>query len=141
MFASFGRRTDAKIVERFAHNGFRRPAWIERSGRILKDHLHGATRGMQVAASHAGKILPKQLDGTAIGTVKTHDHAAKGGFPTAAFTDKRDGFAWGNRQGDVVDRMNGLALAGSEMPYEVLGDQDIGFVTHAGTSTLRFAAP
>ncbi len=73
--------------EGFAYDPQNRPARVQRTERILKDHLNLPSPWAEFEVGHRGDIGPRKADGTGADRYQFQDRFTNGGFAAAAFSD------------------------------------------------------
>jgi len=102
-------RTEAMDHERLGHDRAHGHARIQRTVRVLKDHLQAATPWAQVACrkpAQIGRIA--QVDAACVGPDKLQNQAREGGFPASAFSNEAERFPAAERERHTADRVKQL---------------------------------
>ena len=103
---NFRRSTLFEIADRFGDDIHRAHAGVERRIRILEYGLHFATIRSHGSALELIDALPSPVNRSR-GRVDQPQHGfAKRGLAAAALSDQAERLALGDREADLVDRMN-----------------------------------
>jgi len=87
---------------------------------ILKDGLHAAAQGLQLALRDAGDGLAVKGHGARRRLEESEDNAGDGALAGAGFADQTEGFSALDGEGDAIDDGRGSFCVGLR---EVAGDQ------------------
>jgi hypothetical protein len=96
--------------ERFGDDFADAHSRVQRSERILEDHLHLAALRAQGSSGEMQKVLAFEKNGAVIGLDQAEEHAGQGGFAAAAFADDGEGFAGFDEETDVVNGDEAVAF-------------------------------
>src|SRR6266571_3065550 len=78
--------------------------------RLLKDELHPSPKPAQLVLLERGDVSPVELDSAGGWLDQAEEAAADGRLPGTAFADEAERLAPSDREGDIVDRCDELAL-------------------------------
>ena len=123
-------------VERFADNSGDGHARVQRTVRILENHLKIPPARPKSRSGQPRNVFPSEQDLARGGLDQPDDRPAQGGLAAAAFADETNGFAWRNGQADIVHGPHDVlapaeyAVRHGEMDFEIANFEQI----HAGTS-------
>src|SRR5258708_35055174 len=138
-----GRRVGGKLVDvdGFADDLFGRHARVQRSVRVLEDHLKLAAarakfRTAQPADLFAGKknVAGGWLD-------ETDNRPAQRGFAATALPNHTKGFAGGHRQTHIIDSPDARLYAAEDAVFDREMDLEIFDVEQVHVETARGARP
>jgi len=99
--------------QRFANDFSDTHARIERSKRILEDHLHLAPLCTQFRSRQRKQIASRKNDMSAVRLYQSQKHARQSGLAAAAFAHYCKRFALGNLEADVIHSNKLLLLRGA----------------------------
>ena len=88
--------------QRFFNNLANGLARVERSERILEDHLHFLTLVAHLGFAQLGNIFAFHKDAAFCRFQKTQNNTSGGGFPTSRFPDHTERFAPVDGKGDII---------------------------------------
>jgi hypothetical protein len=108
--ALYGREFGFVDGQRFGDNFANAHPRIQRSERVLKNHLHLPALSAEVPAGKFQEVAAFEKNGTAVGLDEAKDHARESGFAAAAFTDNGEGFARGYVEADVIDSDEAIGI-------------------------------
>src|SRR6266568_9688212 len=97
-------------LERLLHRLSHRVARVQRGERLLKDELHPSPKPAQLVLLERGDVSPVELDSAGGWLDQAEEAAADGRLPGTAFADEAERLAPSDREGDIVDRCDELAL-------------------------------
>ena len=110
---------------------------IQRSVRILKDHLHLFAQRLQLLLLQTGNIFPVQQDLPICHIVHPNNRARTGRFSASALADQSECLPLLQGEAHAIYRMDDLLPGYFKMLGEVLDLQYI-FSTHCLSLTLLF---
>src|SRR5437660_720504 len=118
-------------VNRFAHNLLHRHAWIQRTVRVLEDHLKFPPASSQFCLGDAGDFFPVKNNFASARLNEANDRTPKSRLAATTLTDQPDCFARCHRQAHVVNGFDvgphpaEQAVLHREMHFKVLNFEQI----------------
>ena len=100
-----------------------RQAGIKRGVRVLENHLHVGTHGVELFVGHCGDVLAFKANLTGRRICQAQDGLAQRGFATAGFTNNAQRLACIQREGDIIHSMQ-QAVGNGEILFQVLDFQN-----------------
>lgn len=94
-------------------------AGVERGVGVLKDDLHAAAEGAEMAGGGVGNVGAVEVDRAAGGLDEAKHHAGDGAFAAAGFADDAEGLSAMDGEADVLDDGRFAVL-----PGEIFGDDE-----------------
>ena len=110
----------AEVERALRNGGADRPTWIERTIRILKNHLHLAAKAHGVFSANSADRLAVQLDVALRRLDQAHQQTGQRGLSGSGFAHDAKGLPLEDLQVDAVDSRDAAASAKPAATFEDL---------------------